>query len=165
MGGIFISFRRGDEPYGAVLVQTVLADWFGEHNVFRSSDSIPLGDDYVECLESAIRHCTVVLAVIGPRWLSTDEGRTRLSDPDDWVHRELAQAFAAGKRVVPLLLHDARLPSPVELPAGLARLGRCQYRRIDYRQFKADITALGNDLMALYPELPARRPKPASKPW
>lgn len=157
MERIFISFRRSDEPYGAILVQTVLAGRFGERNVFRSSDSIPLGDDYAECLDRAIRHCSVVLAVVGPRWLGANDGtgRSRLSDPDDWVYRELAQAFAAGKRVVPVLLGGARLPAPADLPTGITRLARCQYRRIDYRQFKADVAVLGDDLAGLYPELVA----------
>lgn len=166
MSRIFISFRGGDEPYGAVLVHVILSGWFGPHNVFRSNASIRPGDDYVTGIMDGLRRCDVLLAVMGPRWLRAADagGGPRLDDPEDWVHRELATAFAAGKRVIPVLLGGATMPAATDLPPGLARLGRCQYRRLDHRQFNADISLLRADLLALLPDLPAPVPRPPPRP-
>ncbi|MGH3792738.1 MAG: hypothetical protein ACRDQ9_18475 [Pseudonocardiaceae bacterium] len=42
-----------------------------------------------------VRTAPVLLAVVGPRWLTATDptGRRRIDDPDDWVRRELAEAL------------------------------------------------------------------------
>lgn len=152
---VFVNFRNGDEPYAALLIATTLRGWFGDHAVFRSSDSIRAGDDYAVALDDAVRRCDVILAVIGERWLSVvdHDGQPRLGAPDDWVCRELALGFANGKRVIPVLVSGARRPAWHELPAPIAPLARCQYRRIEHRQFHAAIRELAADLMELLPGL------------
>jgi hypothetical protein len=47
-----------------------------------------------------VRGARVVLAVIGPYWLTAvgPDGRRCVDDPCDWVRRELAEAFEAGCR-------------------------------------------------------------------
>lgn len=155
MTRVFVSFRNGDEPFGAVLIHLVLAGRLGEENVFRSSYSVRPGDDYVLGITTAIHRCDVLLAVIGARWMSVTgrAGHPRIHDPDDWVYRELALAFAEGKRVIPVLLGPARMPSTVELPPGIAALSRCQYRRLEHRQFHNDMSLLCSDVRALGPAM------------
>jgi hypothetical protein len=156
MAPVFISFRSGDEPYGALLIQTVLAQRLGADRVFRSSDAIAPGDDYVHALVTAVRSSEIVLVVIGCRWLAPVDpaGRRAIDSPDDWVYRELAIAFAAGRRVVPVLLGAApRMPAEHELPPRIGALARCQYRRLSHRQFWADIGLLESDLIRLVPSL------------
>jgi hypothetical protein len=95
--------------------------------------------------------------VIGERWLSSADrhGRVRLAAPQDWVRRELALGFAAGKRVIPVLTSAARMPTEQELPREISKLARCQYRRIEHRQFRSGMYQLAGDLMALVPGLAA----------
>jgi hypothetical protein len=52
--------------------------------VFQDVDSIRPGDDFAAEIEAAVEACSVLLAVIGPRWLTVegDSGR-RLDDPQD----------------------------------------------------------------------------------
>jgi hypothetical protein len=56
--------------------------------------------------------CQVLLAVIGPTWLTvTDErGRRRLDDPDDIVRLEIEAALAREVRVIPILVEGAVMP-------------------------------------------------------
>jgi hypothetical protein len=79
----------------------------GSAVVFRASRSIPVGADFVPCLLTALRGCSVLLVVIGRRWLHGANGApSRLHTPTDW-RREIADAFDNGVRVVPVLLDTA----------------------------------------------------------
>ena len=97
----------------------------------------------------------MLLAVIGPRWLTATDpaGRRRIDDPADWIRRELATAFAAGVRVIPVLTEQADLPTTAELPADIAALSRCQFRRLRYREPTADLARLVTDLISAEPVL------------
>jgi TIR domain len=151
MGRVFVSFRNGDEPFGALLIQLMLGEHIGPQNVFRSTDSIAPGEDYVESLIAAVHRCEVMLAVVGPRWMSVADadGRPRILDPNDWVARELGMAFADRKRVIPVLLGGAVMPAPTELPPGIVNLSRCQYRRLEHRQFGANMALLISDVQTV----------------
>ncbi len=76
----------------------------GKDRVFLDCESIPAGADFVEELLARVRSARVLLAVIGPRWLTAtdaDGRQRRIDNPDDWIHREIAEAFIAGIRIVP----------------------------------------------------------------
>jgi hypothetical protein len=153
-GGVFINYRGADSrSYGAMLYAE-LARRFGPERVFLDAESIPAGSDYVEQLLGRVRRARVLLAVIGGRWLATDSGGRRgIDDPADWIRRELVAAFDAGVRVVPVLTDGARMPAEGELPADLAPLVRCQFRRLRHRDATADVGRLVADLAGLDPDL------------
>jgi tetratricopeptide (TPR) repeat protein len=114
------------------------------------SASIAPGADFVAQLLGRVRQSAVVLAVIGTRWLAAaGTGGRRIDDPADWTRRELAEAFTAGVRVIPVLTDDATMPTEAELPDDLAALGRCQYRRLRHRDAAADLARLVAELTAL----------------
>jgi hypothetical protein len=53
------------------------------------------GGDFAEKLESAVRQCDVLIALIGRRWAGEDaRGKARIADSHDWVHPELPRRFA-----------------------------------------------------------------------
>jgi tetratricopeptide (TPR) repeat protein len=166
---VFINYRGVDSRSYGALLYAELSRAFGPELVFLDSESIPAGADFAEQLLARVRGCRVLLAVIGPRWLTTagTDGRC-IDDPVDWVRRELAEALAAGVRVIPVLTDDAGLPAEADLPEQIAALGRCQYRRLRHREATADLDRLHADLTA-DPDLraaAARRggPAPASGP-
>jgi hypothetical protein len=66
-------------------------------------------------LEDHVSACDVMLALIGPKWLTaTDEmGRRRLDNPLDFVRIEIDSALRLGKRVIPVLVHKTEMPEPL----------------------------------------------------
>jgi hypothetical protein len=157
MADVFISYRAEDEPYGAALIDTVLAARFGPDRVFRDSRSIRPGDDYLVGILDQLGLCSTLLAVIGPRWLAAVDaaGRRRLDDGDDWVRRELAEAFDRRLRVIPVLLAGATMPQAGDLPAEIARLARCQYLQVHHRTVVEDLARLVDELSLLVPSFAA----------
>jgi hypothetical protein len=159
---VFVNYRGKDShSYGAMLYN-VLAYWFGADQVFLDAESIPAGADYVTELLQRVRSARVVLAVIGPRWLTdtdhTDPARCRqIDDPADWIRRELVEAFTHGVKVIPVLVDNAVVPTEAELPADIAALSRCQARPLRRRESSTDLARIADDLAALDPILGAAR--------
>ncbi|HEX5402327.1 MAG TPA: FxSxx-COOH system tetratricopeptide repeat protein [Pseudonocardiaceae bacterium] len=146
---MFINYRGEDSHSYGALLYTALTYHFGEDLVFLDAESIPAGADFVQELLDWVRSARVVLAVIGPRWLTAIDpttGGRRIDDPADWIRRELAEAFTAGVRVIPVLTDEAELPREAELPADIAPLGRCQYRHLRRREPIADLARIVFDV-------------------
>jgi hypothetical protein len=121
---IFVSYRRDDSRHVSERIYDRLAVRFGNENVFKDVDSIPLGEDFRPILDKAVGQCAVLLAVVGPRWLAVTDanGRRRLDDLDDFVRLELERALARGIPVIPVLVDGATLPKAKDLPASLQSL-------------------------------------------
>jgi glycerophosphoryl diester phosphodiesterase len=137
-GRVFISYRRQDAAWPARQLYDVLVAELGAKRVFKDVDDIEPGDDFVEQLQSAVGSCDVLLALIGPQWLTiTDaKGTRRLDDPGDFVRIEVETALNRDDvRVIPILVDNARMPTPEELPQGLAALSRRQAVKIDPTNF------------------------------
>lgn len=162
---VFINYRGEDSHSYGALLYTELERTFGEGRVFLDAESIPAGADFVEALVGHVRSARAVLAVIGPRWLTAADpttGRRRIDDPDDWIRRELVEAFVIGVRVIPVLTDDADLPREAELPADIAALSRCQYRHLRRREPTADLARIVADLISLDPSLATDASQPAT---
>jgi glycerophosphoryl diester phosphodiesterase len=128
-GRVFISYRRQDTAWPARQLYDVLVAELGADRVFKDVDNIEPGDDFVERIQSAVGSCEVLLALIGPQWLTVTDanGLRRLDDPQDFVRIEVEAALTRDDvRVIPILVDNAKMPSPQELPSGLARLTRRQ---------------------------------------
>lgn len=164
-GGVFINYRGEDSQGYGPLLRDRLAQHFGEQLVFLSSESIPPGADFTTELIRQVRSARVLLAVIGSHWLTVADpsGRRRIDAPDDWVRRELAEAFAAGVTVIPLLLDHADLPSETDLPTDIAALSRRQYLRLRRREARTDLDRLVTELAALEPTFAAAARRPVVK--
>ena len=145
---VFINYRGEDShSYGALLYHE-LARQFGDDYVFFDAASIPAGADFVQELLGRVRSARVLLAVIGRRWLTAanDTGQRRIDDPTDWIRRELAEAFSANVRVIPVLTDQAELPPEATLPADIAALSRCPARPLRRRESTADLARIVTDL-------------------
>jgi uncharacterized membrane protein YeaQ/YmgE (transglycosylase-associated protein family) len=123
-GIVFISYRRTDSADVAGRIYDRLLGGFSKSTVFKDVDSIPLGFDFKEYLEEKVSECSVLLAIIGDRWLGASDsvGRRRLDDPNDFVRIEIESALAREIPVIPLLVRGALMPSEEELPASLKKL-------------------------------------------
>jgi len=93
-GRIFISYRREETAYPAGWLSDRLTERFGRGSVFKDVDSIAFGDDFAAAIATAVSSCDVLLALIGPRWVTmTDQhGRRRLDRAGDFVRREIETA-------------------------------------------------------------------------
>jgi hypothetical protein len=144
MPGIFISYRREDAPGHAGRIFDRLRARFGSGSVFMDVSAIEAGADFVAALERAIGSCDVLLAVIGPGWAqATDRsGRKRLDNPRDFIRLEIAGALKRNIRVIPLLVEDAEVPSPDDLPEDLRALTRRHAVELRDSRWDADIDEL-----------------------
>jgi len=144
LSGVFINYRGEDSDTAAVLIDRELAARFGSDQVFLDSRSIPVGADFVEDLLGRLRTCSVLLAVIGPRWLTLTDaaGQRRIDDPRDWIRRELVEALSHGLRVIPVLTDGVAMPTEEDLPLDIAGLSRRQYVPLRRRYTSVDLAFL-----------------------
>ena len=103
-------------------------------------DTIEPGLDFAEEVTRAVAACQVLVAVIGPAWLTAADGRgrRRLDDPDDFVRLEIETALARGVRVIPVLAQGAMMPGGDDLPESLAVLARRNALFIRHESFRSD---------------------------
>jgi hypothetical protein len=158
MSSIFINYRTGDGEAGAALVERELSRRFGTRKVFRASKSIKPGEDFERALLRAVRRSDALVAIIGPRWLTAEDGNGHraLDNDDDWTRREIAEAFACDVPVIPLLVGKTNRLTDAHLPAELEPLTRCQYLRLSFTNVEADIDRLAGELAGLMPDLEDR---------
>ncbi len=127
MGQIFISYRREDSQDATGRIHDHLDMYFGPEATFRDIDNIHGGANFPEVVEAALHDCRMVLAVIGPRWLTaTNQHGRRLDDPDDLVRVELRTALARKVAVIPVLVSFASMPQQEQLPPDLGPLALIQ---------------------------------------
>lgn len=121
MARIFISYRRQDSAYVAATLSDKLQQHFGTDSVFFDVDNIPLGVDFRDYIGDAVGHCDVLLVMIGDQWLDASDGngRRRIDDPMDFVRIEIEAAFKRKIPIVPILVGDAVLPAPENLPEAV----------------------------------------------
>ena len=75
---IFISYRRADSAGHAGRLYDSLQAHFGRDNVFMDLSAIDSGQNFVDAIETAVRSCDALVAIIGDDWLtSTEEGGRR----------------------------------------------------------------------------------------
>ncbi|MFB7905280.1 toll/interleukin-1 receptor domain-containing protein [Kitasatospora sp. NPDC056076] len=155
MPDIFVNYRTNDEDSTATLIERELSRRFGTDRVFRASKSIKAGGRFPQELLTAVRRCAVLVAVIGPRWSDarTADGRRALDDPEDWTRREIIEAFETGALVIPVLVGRATRLGRRDLPAEIAELADCQYRRFDNRDAESGLRRIGDDLAEAMPRL------------
>ena len=142
--GVFISYRRKDDPGFAGRLYDHLVAKFGRPNVFMDVSTIEPGADFTESISESLSRCKVLIAVIGERWLSvTDEkGTPRLSNPSDYVRVEIETALTRGVRVIPVLIDRAMVPTSDELPETMAQLARRHGIAMSHANFASDVKRL-----------------------
>jgi TIR domain len=143
-GKIFINYRRGDDPAFAGRLFDWLQGAFPPEQLFLDVDNIAPGLDFVHVLNERVAECDVVLAVIGKGWIDARNaaGERRLDDPDDFVRIEIASALGQHKRVIPVLVGEAAMPGPDELPEVLQPLSRRNAVRLTHERFRSDTQGL-----------------------
>jgi hypothetical protein len=140
VAAIFLSYRRADSVGVAGRLFDRLAEHFGAEQVFRDIDSIEAGENFEERIRDGLRLATVVLIVIGPRWLEarSEDGTRRIDDPADYVRREIEMALASDATVIPLLVEGAALPAPESMPTAVSALALRNDWELSDRRWDSD---------------------------
>jgi hypothetical protein len=122
---IFISYRRSDTARLVDELTERLTAHLGKGKIYRDVQSLRAGEDWLLAIEKAVLECDVFLAVIGPGWLGTSaDGSRRIDDRRDVVRMEIASAQAHPILIIPLLVDDAPMPIPEDLPLDIAMIPR-----------------------------------------
>jgi hypothetical protein len=158
-GNIFINYRRGDDPGFTQALYSRLEQAFPSESLFMDVDNIAPGLDFVQVLNDQVARCDVLVAVIGKGWLDAadESGARRLDNPEDFVRVEIESALAQKKRVIPVLVNDARMPRSTELPESLKPFARCNAVRLSHERFRADAAGLIKALEQMLLEADAAR--------
>lgn len=143
MPSVFISYRRDDSAGFAGRLADALEQRLGAGAVFRDVDDIQPGADFEAVIARGLDQVRAVLVVIGPGWLDAAvDGQRRLDRPDDFVRREVEQALASGKPVVPVLVGGATMPAANALPIALRGLANRQALVLGDASWSADLARL-----------------------
>lgn len=165
MQGIFISYRRQDSQSAAGRLADHLKEHLGGIPIFRDVETIEPGVDFVVAINRALQSCAVLLAVIGPRWVSVEDGggRRRLDDANDYTRLEIGTALKRDDvRVIPVLVEGAEMPTAGTLPEDLKALARRNAIELTDKRWEYDVAQLVDTLRrALGMEAP---PRPAPPP-
>lgn len=139
-GGIFINYRREDSGSVAGRLYDRLVPRFRKGRVFMDVGSVQPGVDFAKVIDQAVGDCEVLLAVIGPRWLTVKDphGQRRLDDVHDYVRLELASALARDVRVIPLLVDGTPMPNISDLPESIGALTRRNALPLRHEAFATD---------------------------
>jgi hypothetical protein len=121
---IFVCYRRDDAAAAAGRLRDRLEQAFGADAVFMDVHEIPPGVDFRIYSRAVLSSCSVVLVVIGRRWLSATDvrGQPRLTNEADFVRVEIATALSGSATVVPVLVDGGSMPPADELPEDIREL-------------------------------------------
>ena len=137
--------------------------------MFHAGTTIRPGDNFEVRLLEGVRRAAVLLAVIGPRWLTSvhPSGGSFLDHDTDWVRREIAEAFAQDVRVVPILVDDTERLTNARLPSDIRALSRCQYLRMRHNDLEYDLARIVDSLRGIIgaPELADPWPLRQRRRW
>jgi hypothetical protein len=167
---VFLSYRRADSAAATGHLFDELKDKFGADNVFFDQ-TLAAGRDWREAIDAAGASCSVLIALIGPRWEEIRQERARdaaTTRAVDYTKREIEQALSRGSgvEVIPVLVGEARLPDRGGLPRSLRPLLDLQaapLRDESYEDYRSDVEKLCKRLDAIaleHANRPALPPAP-----
>jgi hypothetical protein len=156
---VFISYRRDDSAGHAGRIHDRLRGEFDRELLFMDVDAIPLGRNFITIVHEEIAKCDVLLALIGPNWLSAKniDGKPRLEKPDDPVRVEIAAALQRDIPVIPILLDGATIPQSDLLPADIKELANRNGLDVRHNSFHTDMDRLVRELKTFLAIQPSPR--------
>lgn len=143
---VFVSYRREDSAGHVLALLPALRAHYGAKRVFKDTDDIPAGADFLKFIQHELASCSVFLAIIGREWLTIKDprfNRRRLDNPDDFLRVEVATALKNERiRVIPVLVERATMPSAEDLPPDLVELAFRQAMELSDGRWESDVERL-----------------------
>ncbi|MEP6746862.1 MAG: toll/interleukin-1 receptor domain-containing protein [Bacteroidota bacterium] len=121
---IFISYRHSDAQEEVYHIHRQLSLAFGTGFTMLDDNSLLPGDNFLQWIERSVQSADLVLVMIGKNWLTVQDatGRQKLSNPKDFVLLEIENSFKYKKKIVPIILPGANMPTKDQLPVSIAQL-------------------------------------------
>ncbi len=147
-GKLFISYRRADTKAWAGRIRDRLKYHFRELEIFMDVYDIQPGENFSLEIDEAVSSCDVLIALIGPQWLSVkdSEGNKRLDNPNDLVRIEIGTALNREIQVIPLLFDRAEMPQKSQLSDDLKALCEINALSISHKNFEPDFKLLNRSI-------------------
>ena len=141
---IFISYRRDDSEGEAGRLYDDLVRAYGDNAVFMDVSGIAPGLDFRKAIDDNVAGCGVFLAIIGLQWatITGSDGKRRIDDDNDFVRLEIASALARNIAVIPVLVHEARMPHPEQLPDNIKDFAYRNSVEISHARWNSDVQLL-----------------------
>jgi len=138
---IFISYRRADSAAITHRIVEKLVASFGKGSVFIDVEDIPFGTDFRRHIKQILSDCSIALVIIGQRWRGNpSDDLSRIADENDPVRVEIQTALQNGVTVIPVLVDNAAMPQPSELPEEIRAFSYLNAAMVDVgRNFQVDI--------------------------
>lgn len=145
---IFISYRHEDTEWVTLTLFNELKQQMPEEEIFKDFNTIKAGEDFTKAIERNLQACSVLLVIIGQRWLTCkdENGNQRLFSQDDYVCMEIASALSSNKKVIPVLVDNASMPNESELPEKIKDLFKRQAIKINSSNFEMDVFNLAQSI-------------------
>jgi hypothetical protein len=122
---IFINYRHEDMPFAAVMLYRELRERFRTASIFFDQGSLRPGKRFPHEIKSHLTGAGVFIAIIGSKWASAMTAHRQRGD-QDYVIKEIELALQNRWTVIPVLVDDADLPDPLQLPPAVRALTDCQ---------------------------------------
>ena len=149
MADIFISYRREDTQQIAASVYNFISEAFGSNHVFIDTANIGAGEKFMEVIQQNLSDARVMIVLIGKNWLGDKgDGSNRIDESEDPVHLEVRKglelARAGNLAVIPVLIDNALMPTPSQLPADILDIQQINAEHIhsSLQYFEEDINRL-----------------------
>jgi hypothetical protein len=159
---IVISYRRADSKAMAGRIHDCLVDRYGKEAVYMDVEDVPAGVDFRSHIGDAIKGAGLALAIVGQHWLGRRRaGESRIQREEDPIRAEIETILSAGIPIIPVLVDDARMPSPQELPESIRAFTYRNAVTVDAGQdFRVHMDRLTRQIDAVLPSVVARTELP-----
>jgi hypothetical protein len=141
---IFLSYRRDDAEGESRRLYDDLVLAYGPGSVLLDVAASAGRRDFREAIDENLAACGALLAVIGPAWATSAgaSGQRRLDNAEDFVRLEISSALARNIAVIPVLVREASIPLPDELPDNMKDFGRLDGVEISRARWTSDVAWL-----------------------
>jgi hypothetical protein len=139
---IFINYRHEDMPFAAMMLYRELRGRFGKENIFFDEGTLRPGMRFPEEIRSHLTDDVgAFIALIGSRWMPAMIAHRQRGDLD-YVTKEIELALQNRWTVIPVLVDNAGLPDPLQLPRAIRSLPDCQAARLRQMNLDDDVEEL-----------------------
>ena len=118
---VFVSYRRDDAWYWAIILARMLAVRLNTQSVFFDLATLAPGSRFGTEIEEKINRATDFVIVVGPSFLEVvGRGRRRIDVYNDYVRIEIRTALKGRKNFHVVLTPGAEMPNQQSLPRDIA---------------------------------------------